>query len=208
MTIETRDEQGLQAAVPYRWRPSGCPETQKILGENGKELGEIYLGEQNGRFEAIAYHGKAARQDWYFTFRSRERLDAHVADYATRLRGNEAYKAARAIERKKPHDLMVGDVLSAMWGYDQTNVDYYQVTRVSDRCVWVRPIAGECVETGSMYGDCVPLPGAFLAGSKETRHVVNAGRVKIDNVRSASRVGYREVGGVKVYEVSHWSSYH
>ena len=134
-------------------------------------------------------------------------MDEKIAECAASLRSHEASKAARAAERRKPHDLVVGDVLSAMWGYDQTNVDYYQVTRTSDRCVWVRPIAAESKETASMQGDCVPRPGAFLKNGKETRHIVNHGSVRIDSVRSASRVGYREVGGVRVYEVSHWTSW-
>ena len=37
--------------------------------------------------------------------------------------------------------IKLGNVFSCSWGYDQTNVDYYQVTRViSDKTIEVTPI--------------------------------------------------------------------
>ncbi|MEY2152240.1 hypothetical protein AB7849_15150 [Rhodanobacter sp. 115] len=202
-------ESDTKNELPYRWRPSRCTETQKVLNGSGKELGEIYFGtsKQEGSWEAIAYCGRSAKHSWYIGFRSKDRLDEKMASFAANLQQHEERKTARAAERKKPHSLVVGDVLKASWGYDQTNVDYYQVTRVTARCVWVRAIAAESSSTGSMQGDCVPRPDVFLKNSKETRHVVNGDYVKIDSVRSASRVPFREVGGVKVYPVAHWTSW-
>lgn len=33
-----------------------------------------------------------------------------------------------------------GAILSASWGYDQTNIDFYVVTKVNDSWVWLQPI--------------------------------------------------------------------
>lgn len=35
------------------------------------------------------------------------------------------------------HGIKVGDIFTMSWGYDQTNVDFFQVTKVSNKCVWV-----------------------------------------------------------------------
>ena len=51
-----------------------------------------------------------------------------------------------------------GDILYSSWGYDQTNIDYYQVTKRSGRRVYLQPLTGE-IETDdilAMQGRCVP----------------------------------------------------
>jgi hypothetical protein len=54
------------------------------------------------------------------------------------------------------------------WGYDQTNVNYFQVTRVSAKGVWVREIGCESVPgtQGFMCQDVKPSPGKFLDRSQ------------------------------------------
>lgn len=39
------------------------------------------------------------------------------------------------MENSKPQ---VGDFLYSSWGYDQTNVEFYKVVRVSDSSVWLQ----------------------------------------------------------------------
>lgn len=50
----------------------------------------------------------------------------------------------------------VGQVLYSSWGYDQTNVDFYQVVRVSASSVWVVPMSKECQAAGFMSAHVVP----------------------------------------------------
>lgn len=50
----------------------------------------------------------------------------------------------------------VGDILICTWGWDQTNVDYYIVTRVSRSSVWYRQLPTLISETGFMCGQAVP----------------------------------------------------
>lgn len=46
-----------------------------------------------------------------------------------------------------PHPTpLVGDILYSSWGYDQTNVDFFQVVSVTKASVRVREIAKTCVE--------------------------------------------------------------
>lgn len=51
----------------------------------------------------------------------------------------------------------VGDILVSAWGYDQTNIDFYKVTRATDKSVWLQPIQKRVFEqTGSLSETVVP----------------------------------------------------
>jgi len=67
----------------------------------------------------------------------------------------------------------VGDILRSTWGYDQTNVDYYQVTRItpSGLSIGIRPIGYATREnTGEWAQDYVtPAPGNFIGPEKLKR---------------------------------------
>lgn len=60
------------------------------------------------------------------------------------------------------HPLRVGDILKSLWGYDQTNVDYYQVTRLVGRTqVEITPLVQNKVYTGAMTGKVSPIMNQF-----------------------------------------------
>lgn len=66
------------------------------------------------------------------------------------------------------HPVAVGDIFEMSWGYGQTNVNYFQVTRLSKSGVFVREIGYETVAgtQGFMCQDVRPAPGKFLARSQ------------------------------------------
>lgn len=59
------------------------------------------------------------------------------------------------------HSLRVGDILRSSWGYDQTNVNFYEVTAVTAKSVKLRPIESNVRETGVMCGRSTPCPGEY-----------------------------------------------
>ncbi len=63
----------------------------------------------------------------------------------------------------------VGDILYTSWGYDQTNVDFYQVIEAKGATATIRKIAGRTAssERGSDY--VVPQPGSFIGAPKKKR---------------------------------------
>ena len=60
----------------------------------------------------------------------------------------------------------LGDLLYCSWGYDQTNVDWYQVLRVSKAFVWLRRIEGK-TRGNLRRGDhtTTPQPGVWSSCS-------------------------------------------
>jgi hypothetical protein len=84
------------------------------------------------------------------------------------LKGIADFRATRKAERKAaPVIFKAGDVWYRSWGYDQTNVDFYQVTRVTPRGYFSRALQQTTVERGFMQGVTMPLEGQFRTESKE-----------------------------------------
>lgn len=62
----------------------------------------------------------------------------------------------------KNHNLNKGDVLYCSWGYDQTNVDFYEVVDlVGKQSVRLRPIYSRRVESDTFHDRVVPCPGEY-----------------------------------------------
>lgn len=52
----------------------------------------------------------------------------------------------------------VGDILYSSWGYDQTNIEFFKVVRVSEFSVWIQELADKVVEvTGWAHENIVPV---------------------------------------------------
>jgi hypothetical protein len=97
------------------------------------------------------------------------------------------------IDRDKTNDQLeaeenfrVGSIWHTSWGYDQTNVEYFQVVRESKASVWVREIAATVVD-GRVY----PKKDAFI-GEVELHRKQSFGKgadrtdyLTIDYVRTA-----------------------
>lgn len=81
------------------------------------------------------------------------------------------------------HDFKVGDILVSSWGYEQTNVQWYQVVGVTAKSVKIREIKGRVQETAFMSGESVPIPDAFIDnlwfGEQKTARINSFGRVNI-----------------------------
>lgn len=57
----------------------------------------------------------------------------------------------------------VGDIFRAYWGYEQTNVNFYQVVSLhGKKTVIVKEIAAETTYTNSMQGTKKPIPNEFV----------------------------------------------
>lgn len=60
------------------------------------------------------------------------------------------------------HLPLVGDILVSSWGWDQTNIDYYQVVAVTKASVRIQKIRKARTDTRAQYTDeVVPLPDTF-----------------------------------------------
>ena len=97
--------------------------------------------------------------------------------YASRRRATRNPFGAKRSYRKtampNPTDfgVNVGDILVSSWGYDQTNIDFYEVTGLTGASVRVRPIQSRIVGPEGVPQEQVePVKGAYI-GPEMTKRV-------------------------------------
>jgi hypothetical protein len=186
-----------------RYIPTGA---RKVADKSSTAV--AYLHERAGWFIAAAYHGKATKADWNFRFKTESARSNHVAAHFKKWQEIEARQAARAAERKAfKHDFKVGDVFRCSWGYDQTNVDFYQVQEVRGSMLIVCEIEAESVACEKMgdRGQCAPSVDSFKG--EPFRVKAQKDGFRVDGYRFACLVSPQLVAGVKVYPSSYWSAY-
>ena len=108
---------------------------------------------------------------------------------------------------KEPRNLSVGDVLCCQWGYDQTNVDYYQVVKlIGKTMVEIRKIKAHKVEDMSMQGWSTPICGQFIG--EPLRRRANGSSVRINSYSYADLLApIGDDNGEKVYGRTRWTAY-
>jgi hypothetical protein len=125
---------------------------------------EIYIwtetSKQTGKPKYLvkAFLGKAIKPTSYFQFATTVARSEFIKRLIDNRKSSDESKAERRKARSAPHALQVGTVLTCSWGYDQTNVDWYQVTKlIGKNTVEVRQIAGmQTQATGWAMGKCIP----------------------------------------------------
>ena len=126
---------------------------------------QIWTWEMAGKPYGIAFAGKSNKHIWFHRFSNEQQRDAHVKETITNRKSDMESKNKRREERKNfVHTLKVGDILYSSWGYDQTNIDFYQVTKVIGKAVEIREIGKSISESsGRGYDDEVmPVPNRFI----------------------------------------------
>jgi hypothetical protein len=150
-------------------------------------FGVVFTRSSDGCFTATGFGGKALKPAFHLRFRSAEARDKYVQAWENNLSAAAARKSARSAERKaETHGFMKGTILVASWGYEQTNIDWYEVIAVvSDKTVVIRKIAAS-IESGCGYmsGNSVPVPGAYIGEPMRKRATSNG--VSLTNFHGAS----------------------
>lgn len=181
----------------------------------GGELPEgVEVWRDPGRPAGVGFAGRRAKPDWNYRFGSEEVFRTFVAKWVDGLRVRETAKAERRAAAAAPHGCQVGDVFRSCWGYEQTNVDFWQIVALRGRTqAVVRRIAADVVATAAMSGVCTPIPNRFLDEARHPARVVRLcaaepPRFKVESFANAYRMTPTvEVGGVRVFEATDWSSY-
>lgn len=162
-----------------------------LLQVRGTPVGlEIWTWDLAGKSYGIAFAGKANKPLWYYAFRSdsarQMQIDQTIKSYAS----SQALKKQRSEERKQfRHDLSVGDILYSSWGYDQTNINWYEVVQIpSEKMVVLREVAGKILRSDGMGSDqVVPLRGSYVgpAMKRIPRGSLGSVSVKISDAQTA-----------------------
>ena len=70
-------------------------------------------------------------------------------------------------------EIKIGTIFECDWGYDQTNVDFYQVVRRTAKSVWIREINHTSEPAGPLSWHVKPLKDHFIDDDpKGERHLI------------------------------------
>jgi len=80
-------------------------------------------------------------------FNSDEAMKKRITDDIKRLMSWEEMKDKRKQEKRENiSKIKVGDLFSSSWGYEQTNVDFYQVVAVKGKSFTIRQIKSRTID--------------------------------------------------------------
>lgn len=82
-----------------------------------------------------------------------DKIDDHTK-WDTIRANSKAERKAKQDAVKASDYYKVGDILYSVWGYDQTNVDFYQVIGIGNKTITVTPVAQQKVEGTEGYYSC------------------------------------------------------
>ena len=114
------------------------------------------------------WQGKADKPSFFYHHANSARVEASVTHWVERVKETTRYKADRAAEQlarraalKATDHWSVGDVLYNSWGYEQTNIDWYQVVDLKPKSIVIRPIQKNYGESGYLSGHSQPRRNEF-----------------------------------------------
>lgn len=164
--------------------PNGYIEYAPQIGDYKKDLFKCYV--DTSRLCAIFYKGKSSKPVFHNRFRNEDDMKKKINNSISALMTWEDRKNERKQERKQPHTLKIGDILYTSWGYDQTNVDFYQVTKiVGNNSVQIREISGR-IERSEGHSDYVVAVKDAFRGEPEIKRVSSGNYIRISSYASAS----------------------
>ena len=146
----------------------------------------VYLFTHHNRLCAMAFDGRKFKPVFKFGFLSEKAREERVTRYFERVRHSEEFDKARKAKKAAPHNLELGHVFYSMWGYEQTNINFYQVIEIKGtKTVVLRELKQIRNATGDMQGTCAPALNDFCDHSQPIMRRVGADkRVKISDCQS------------------------
>ncbi len=111
------------------------------------------------------------RKVWNYRFSTEEKRDKYAITQCEQLEKSEEKRAEYLAARKQQQNesvaaLKVGDIFYTSWGYDQTNIDFFKIVKISGKRITVKELRQSTTATGFDCGDCVPEQ-FFIKDAKE-----------------------------------------
>ena len=132
---------------------------------------------------AIKIKSKARfpKPEFNFRYRSIEQMENHLQLFIAAKENNQKRKQELQEKKKEAlktfeHPYKAGQILYSSWGYEQTNLNYYQILAIKGRSVVIRPIAKkEVASTSWASGMYEPVENVFMGAPIVKRIVASVG---------------------------------
>lgn len=134
----------------------------------------------------LAYYKSRKTSDYAYAFQTVEERQnwmdqkfTHLQLQADRVTAEEAKYA------KQAEGIKAGTILVSSWGFEQTNIDFYIVTKRTPKSVVIQEIASQIKHTGDMTGTALP-DVTKLKGEPITKKINKWAGVNLSSYQSAS----------------------
>ena len=142
---------------------------------------------------AVVFFGKQSDPVQRYQYRSEAEREASVKRCFENRRDHDKRKAERRAEDKAfVHDAQIGDIYRTSWGYDQTNVEFFEIVEIKGKFAVLREIG--CATDPSTLGGPQEriVPQSGLYHGEPIRRLIQKHGIKIDECRTAWKWGSRE----------------
>lgn len=166
---------------------------------------EVYFKVHSETYtQVMGFYGRAQKPAFHYRYKNMEAARKSVTKWVENLSTN---LAARAEQKKKdsgPHDVRIGDIFYSSWGYDQTNIYFYQVIGLKGaKTAIIRRIRGTDEQTGFLSGTTMPVPNSFLA-----REESQVRRIQMNNGNPYFKMSSYEYAYPWDGKEKNWTAYH
>lgn len=152
----------------------------KVADKNSSAV--VYLYEKFEACYAIAFEGKKHKPTFHLIFGKPENRPKRIAQFFERVQADETRLTARKAKENAPHNIEVGHIFATAWGYDQTNVNFYQVVELKGkRTAILRELNQINNATLDMQGTCTPALDSFLDNDTYTRRISGDKTIKLSS---------------------------
>lgn len=148
----------------------------KQLIERFENLGfELIINQELINAKCLKKNSKAFMPKAFFwiRFRSMERLAEYCGEWISNKEKIAAYEAERKAKKAElmksmNHPFKIGQVLYDSWGWEQTNIDFYEIVEIKNKSIVIREIASKYAPSenqkgiSSMAAYVEPVPGAYV----------------------------------------------
>lgn len=176
----------------------------EVLEDSKEGLLITYCTAQNKPALIVWFKSRQKPHSWY-RFDSEESRDTHIKRH---VRDFNSQKELRKDNLSSNENIQIGDVFVASWGYEQTNIDFYEVTGKTGKSTLIlREIAQERNSDSYLSGTCKPILGEFT-GEPFKKRLNKSGYISFSSYKSANKVKIQQIGSTIVIPEYNWSAWH
>jgi len=149
--------------------------------ENQNLLLEVNPEQLTAKAMKIKSKARFPKPEFNFRYRSLEQMQNHLELFIAAKENNQRRKEELKEKKKEAlkefnHPFKMGQILYESWGYEQTNLKYYQIMAVKGRSAVLRPIAKkEVASTSWASGMYEPMENEFIGSPIVKRISVSVG---------------------------------
>tara|TARA_R100001530_G_scaffold28301_1_gene22389 strand:- start:1253 stop:1828 length:576 start_codon:yes stop_codon:yes gene_type:complete len=137
------------------------------IPKNSKEIKNgdavAYTYSMDGNPVAMGFYGKTKKPVFHYRFKSPERMQEYIDKFFSDRKEHFVRKAEAKAKRESAGQEMannakVGDIYYSSWGYDQTNIDFYQIVAKKGKMSFMLQKIGSMISRHTDWGVDYVMP--------------------------------------------------